>query len=704
VQIESSGTDAKVSLVTSSGSSGQGFIQASAGALLLGSSNTERARIDASGNLGLGVTPSAWGGGFKAFETNGTSLGSNATGSSYYLQNSYFNGTNFIYTTTAAASYYQQITGAHRWYTAASGTAGNTITFTQAMTLDASGNLGIGTTSPAYKLDVTGTMGVSGVSTLTGGAVVQGMTVGRGTGAIATNIAVGVNALNVNTSGASNTAVGYQALLANTTGTYGSGFGQYALFSNTTGTYNTALGMSSLFSNTIANNNTAAGYQSAYNTTTAVATLGAITGGTGGTDGTYTGVVMTLSSGSTATTYPTATIVVAGGTVTTVTLTNTGVGFKDTTTVLTAPTASIGNVTGFSVLVATLASGANNTAVGYQAGYNNKTASFNTFLGDRAGLATTTGSEVVAVGSFALGSNTTGNYNIAIGRQALNGNTTASNSTAVGWQAGYTNQTGQYNTFIGSQAGYSHLSAGSCTFVGTSAGFSSTGISNTFVGINSGTSMTTGTKNTILGSYSGNSGGLDIRTSNSYIVLSDGDGNPRGFFDNNGNFVVNRTSTLFTAKQTLGFSGLTSNGFSIDDTNGTASSVGYVYFARAGTSVGSISYASGVGLISYNTTSDYRAKTVNGIIQNALSKVALLKPSTGRMNSAEQDIDFFVAHELQEVVPSAVTGEKDAVNEDSTPKYQMVDKSALIPLLTAAIQEQQAIIESLKARLDAANL
>lgn len=116
---------------------------------------------------------------------------------------------------------------------------------------------------------------------------------------------------------------------------------------------------------------------------------------------------------------------------------------------------------------------------------------------------------------------------------------------------------------------------------------------------------------------------------------------------------------------------------------------------------GSITYNRTGGLVVYNTTSDYRAKTVNGLVENALAKVALLKPSTGRMNGATEDIDFFVAHELKEVVPSAVTGEKDAVNEDSTPKYQMVDKSALIPLLTAAIQEQQALITSLTARIAA---
>ena len=114
---------------------------------------------------------------------------------------------------------------------------------------------------------------------------------------------------------------------------------------------------------------------------------------------------------------------------------------------------------------------------------------------------------------------------------------------------------------------------------------------------------------------------------------------------------------------------------------------------------GSISYNRAGGLTVYNTTSDYRAKTVTGSVQNALSKVALLKPLTGRMNGATEDIDFFVAHELQEVVPSAVTGEKDAVNEDSTPKYQMVDKSALIPLLTKAIQELKTIVDAQAAEI-----
>ena len=192
----------------------------------------------------------------------------------------------------------------------------------------------------------------------------------------------------------------------------------------------------------------------------------------------------------------------------------------------------------------------------------------------------------------------------------------------------------------------------------------------------------------------------------------------RARIDGSGYFLISQTSTAGGADGQLAVtaaSGTTRPAATFRNYDGAsqyttviynAASAGNNLFMVFGTDAafqvrGSITYNRGAGLVVYNTTSDYRAKTVNGAVQNALSKVALLKPSTGRMNGATEDIDFFVAHELQEVVPSAVTGEKDAVNEDSTPKYQMVDKSALIPLLTAAIQEQQAIIETLNSRIAA---
>jgi hypothetical protein len=100
-------------------------------------------------NLGLGVTPSAWGSGSSAFQNTAGSIWRFGTDNIYFGQNYYFNGTNRIYSTTNNATEYQQGNGQHRWFNAPSGTAGNAITFTQAMTLDASGNLGIGTTSPS---------------------------------------------------------------------------------------------------------------------------------------------------------------------------------------------------------------------------------------------------------------------------------------------------------------------------------------------------------------------------------------------------------------------------------------------------------------------------------------------------------------------------------------------------------------------------
>jgi hypothetical protein len=122
-----------------------------------GATELERARIDSSGNLGLGVTPSAWSSDAKALQFPGGSLFGFQTSQTNLTQNAFLNSSaNFIYVTTAAASAYRQISGAHSWSTAASGTAGNTISFTQAMTLDASGNLGIGTTSPVAKLHVVG--------------------------------------------------------------------------------------------------------------------------------------------------------------------------------------------------------------------------------------------------------------------------------------------------------------------------------------------------------------------------------------------------------------------------------------------------------------------------------------------------------------------------------------------------------------------
>jgi hypothetical protein len=117
-------------------------------------------RLDASGNLGLSVTPSAWSTG-KAIEVGalGNSIWGAGGGDIALFSNAYYNS-NFIYASSNYATGYRQQDGVHKWLISSSGTAGNAISFTQAMTLDASGRLGIGTTSPTQALDVLGIINV----------------------------------------------------------------------------------------------------------------------------------------------------------------------------------------------------------------------------------------------------------------------------------------------------------------------------------------------------------------------------------------------------------------------------------------------------------------------------------------------------------------------------------------------------------------
>jgi hypothetical protein len=83
-----------------------------------------------------------------------------------------------------------------------------------------------------------------------------------------------------------------------------------------------------------------------------------------------------------------------------------------------------------------------------------------------------------------------------------------------------------------------------------------------------------------------------------------------------------------------------------------------------------------------------------------LAKVEQLNPVTYTWKSNGSSSQGFIAHELQAVVPDCVSGEKDAVNEDGSIKAQGIDTSFLVATLTAAIQEQQAIITDLKARIE----
>jgi hypothetical protein len=268
---------------------------------------------------------------------------------------------------------------------------------------------------------------------------------------------------------------------------------------------------------------------------------------------------------------------------------------------------------------------ATNTAVGASALAANTTGGFNTAVGTlaltantgageynnafgwQALKANTTGNENQAFGISAMLSNTTGSNNTAMGSNALRSNTTASNNTAVGYQALYSNTTGTPNTAFGYQSGYTNTTGGSNAFYGYQAGYSSNGSSNTFLGVLAGYSITSGSGNTIIGRYNGNQGGLDIRTASNHIVLSDGDGNPRGWFNNSGSGFFSGATVDYPG------SGNTNTGIYLESAgqlsvsrantvvarfNRNTSDGTLLSFARDGTEQGTISVSGGT--VSYN--------------------------------------------------------------------------------------------------------
>jgi hypothetical protein len=155
--------------------------------LLFGMAGAERMRLDSSGNLGLGVTPSAWRSGTPAFQIGSTGVCLFAdSGVAVGLGNNMFlnSSSQYIALREDLASRYQQYQGVHSWLTAPSVAAGAQLTFSTVMTLDASGNLGIGTSSPATKLHVVGSSGSGAVQigTSAGANQYQYITFGGGTG------------------------------------------------------------------------------------------------------------------------------------------------------------------------------------------------------------------------------------------------------------------------------------------------------------------------------------------------------------------------------------------------------------------------------------------------------------------------------------------------------------------------------------------
>jgi hypothetical protein len=505
--------------------------------------------------------------------------------------------------------------------------------------------------------------------TLANDASISGLTVGKGGGAVASTTVVGNGAMVATNTGVFNSAFGNLASALNTSGTENTSVGAYALYSNTTGSYNTAVGKQALATNVSGGSNTALGTEALISSTGSFNTAlgrGALTGNTSASN-------------------------------------NTAVGYQ----------AAYTNTTGDSLV-----------AVGRNSLRLNTTGYNNTAVGDTSLRQNTTGIYNSAFGSNALDANTTGARNTVIGTEALYLNTTASNNTAVGYQAGYSVVTGSYNTFIGNQAGYLAAPTGTAlnVAVGHQAGYNLTGTANTLLGNGSGSAITSGTKNSILGSYNGNTGGLDIRTASNYIVLSDGDGNPRGIFDGSGNFCIGTTTsspggrlTVITGSDEAVWTKTSAGASSANMISWNSADSGNNYFHgfnvnTAGDAIGSIDYNRAGGLVRYNTTSDATLKNIIGD-SNGQRSLEILNTTRIRefawKSDAEQKTQIgVIAQELYETYKGAVS----VGGENDKGEYRPwgVDKTAFTFHLIAGwqaheklIQEQQEVITTLTARITA---
>jgi len=247
------------------------------------------------------------------------------------------------------------------------------------------------------------------------------------------NVAVGIDALNTNSSGFENTASGYQALYSNTTGYKNIAIGYKALYSNTTGFYNTANGYEALTSNTTGRMNTASGCGALYSNTT------------GFYNTAYGHIALNENTSGD---------------------NNTATGFW----ALNSNTEGNRNTANGGFALSSNSTGNYNTASGFEALNSNTTGSGNTANGYQALKSNTTGGANVAAGYGALADNMDGDNNTAIGVGALGSNTTGNENTSFGHWASYYNTTGNYNVGIGKSSNFYNQEGSKNTIIGYEAG------------------------------------------------------------------------------------------------------------------------------------------------------------------------------------------------------------------------------------------
>ena len=514
------------------------------------------------------------------------------------------------------------------------------------------------------------------------------------------NVGVGSSALGSLTTGDDNSAIGNSALASVTTGSDSVAIGRAAGFSSTTGSANIAIGKASLYTGVSASSNTAIGNSALYALTAGNynVAIGENAGRrlTAGASNTYIGKGAGYNADEQA-------FAVAIGK-------DAGVGA--------APDGATVNFTG----------GDNNVAIGNATLFSQTTGFDNIAIGKESLKDSTTAYYCTAVGTNALTSVTTGTVNTAVGHRAGEFVTTSTASTAIGMYACRKVSTGNYNTGIGWRAlsgdaglnnfltGNNNVAIGSSALtklhgasisniaIGTNAGLNLTeGNGNLLIGNSAGASLTEASNQTIIGQFNGNASGLDLgANTTARLVLSTGV--TPVVVATNANFDIMVGAALKAWSTTTGGVRFTGNG-------GTST----MNWSRPSTATGNVNaaryYHNGAqigGVVttttgtSYNTSSDYRLKENVAPLTDSIDRLKALKPCTFNfLTEPSRNEEGFIAHEVQEVVPQAVDGIKDAVDADGNIEVQSLSKTSLIPLLTSALQEAIEKIEQLEERISA---
>jgi hypothetical protein len=564
-----------------------------------------------------------------------TALGVNFTfnANNLYIQNGY-------------AGYFEldSPSGAYKWFTAPSGLTGATVSFTQAMTLDASGNLGIGTSSPAGKLDVGSVSGAvtSGDLIVTTGSTSASVTVGRqsSTGSDNTTFNVrnriGTSVLYVDTGG-QNVGIGTSSP-SNKLSVSSSAGGNVASFTDTSSAdlqINLTSGVSLLTPSTgILAFGTSSTERARINssgqfgvgTSSPSAIIHSSSSGLG--DGGGLRIQNTGSGGATFSIWPTATVngegagklIISGpsgNVITTTSAGNVGIG-------TTAPSAKL-DVNG---------------SINYPSAILDYTGTSVPFGGNNQALYSST---------YAIGlGGTFGSLNFAT--------TSAAPTTTAWWM-------------LGRPGGADDAFTIDCRLGGAAV------LRNAYKIISSGTDA------------------AKIVDNHQWYT----NGSERARIDSSGNLLVNTstTSAFFDGKITsyspdtyapfAGKQGSSAASVNVSWNAGTTGDNIFEYFVTEASPTvrGTISYNRAGGLVAYNVTSDYRAKDIIGPVTNSGALIDSVPVYMGKMKDATQERPMFIAHETPAY---AHTGVKDAVDKDGNPVYQQMDASALIPVMWAEIQ------------------